>query len=320
MFQNYQMKWGYKLKTTTKFLFIALFLILPVLLSGCFTSNDISSTGEQGKDIISAEEAKQLLSEEGVVLVDAQKSSVYKKGHLVGAVNISRGDIVVLGPFPNMLAPKEKVEKVLGDRGIMNDTLVIIYDDNSNMDSARLWWTLKVYGHEKMKVVSGGRKALLKAGVKEETQIPKITPVKYMAKEKNTDYIALVTDVKAQVDNPDPGVVILDTRSQAEYDLGTIPGAVLIDFNSNNYKDGTYRSIQNIKIIYKEADIEPDQTVIMYCKSSIRAAQTFLALHNAGYRKLKVYDGAWLEWSADTSLPVQLPSNNQIESNFQDAS
>lgn len=319
MFRNYQMKWGYKLKTTSRFLFITLFLILPVLLTGCFNSPN-TSTGEQGKDIISAEEAVQLLGQEGVVLVDAQKSSVYKKGHLVGAVNISRGDIVVLGPFPNMLAPQEKIEQVLGDRGITNDTMVVIYDDNSNMDSARLWWTLKVYGHEKMKVVSGGLQALLKAGVQEETELPSITPVIYTAQSKNLDYIASVQDVKAQVDHPDENVVLLDTRSQAEYDSGTIPGSILVDFNRNNYQDGTYRSVQNIKIIYKEAGIKPDQTIIMYCKTSIRAAQTFLALHNAGYRNLKIYDGAWVEWSSDTSLPVELPSKNQVEFNFQDAS
>lgn len=306
------------MKTISKLLVISLVLLLMVLSTGCVTTT--KTAGEQGQDIISAEKAMELLNEDGVVLVDAQKSSDYKKGHLKGAINISRGDIVVLGPFPNMLAPKEKIEKVLGKSGITNDTMVVIYDNNSNMDSARLWWTLKVYGHKKMKVVSGGLQALLQAGAQQVTEVPEVTPVKYTAGDKNTELIATLEDVKKQVDDPDENVVLLDTRSQAEYDNGTIPSSILIDFHNNNYKDGTYRSIQDIHLIYREAGIDPDKTVIMFCKTSIRAAQTFLALHNAGYRKLKLYDGAWIEWSSDTSLPVQLPSKNKVEANFQDAS
>ena len=66
--------------------------------------------------------------------------------------------------------------------------------------------------------------------------------------------------------------------------------------------------------------IKPDKTIIMFCKTSIRAAQTYVALYNAGYRDLKIYDGAWVEWSADSSLPVETPSGKEAESNFQDGS
>jgi len=304
-------------KLISKFLLIV--LITLIVFTGCNSINT-ATTGEQGQEIITAGEASELLGQEGVVFIDARNSSQYKEGHIKGAVNIGRSNIVVLGPFPNMLAPKEKIEKVLGSKGISNDTTVVIYDDNNNMDSARLWWTLKVYGHEKVKVVSGGLKALLDNGQELTAEVSEVSPVTYTAKEKNTELIATLADVKAQVDNPDENVVLLDTRSQEEYNSGTIPGSILIDYQNNNYNDGTYRSIQDIHIIYREAGIDPDKTVIMYCKTSIRAAQTCLALYNAGYRNLKVYDGAWIEWSSDVTLPVQLPDNNKVEANYQDNS
>ncbi|MPN60767.1 hypothetical protein SDC9_208499 [bioreactor metagenome] len=58
----------------------------------------------------------------------------------------------------------------------------------------------------------------------------------------------------------------------------------------------------------------------MYCKTSIRAAQTYLALYNAGYRNLKLYDGAWLEWSANPNNPIQMPEGSKVEASQKDIS
>ena len=66
-----------------------------------------------------------------------------------------------------------------------------------------------------------------------------------------------------------------------------------------------------IKIQYIENNIKSKNNIIMYCKTSIRGAQTYLALYNAGYRNLKLYDGAWVEWSSMGSLPIQKPETNE---------
>lgn len=294
------------------FAVIASFFVIPT------TRTD--GTGEQGQDIISAEEALNLITEDNVALVDTQSSSDYSKEHVKGSVNISRNEITVLGPYPNMLADQEKIEKVLGESGISNNTTVIAYDNNNNMDAARLWWTMKVYGHQDVKVVSGGKQALVKAGADLTDQTNQIVATTYNAEQKNTDMIATKDDVKQQVNNPSEDTVILDVRTIEEINMGTIPGSICINYVENNYADGTFRPIKNIHLIYREAGIDPRKSIIMFCKTSIRAAQTYVALHNAGYRNLKLYDGAWVEWSSDGSLPVQMPENQEIEMNFQDAS
>ena len=128
-------------------------------------------------------------------------------------------------------------------------------------------------------------------------------------------------EIMKQIDNPGSDVVILDVRTDEEYNAGTIPGSIHIDYVKNNFNDGTYKPVQQIRILYKDAGIMPEDTIIMYCKTSIRAAETYAALYNAGYRNLKIYDGAWLEWSSDKSLPVyipEVPGNVRIE--VQDAS
>lgn len=279
-----------------------------------------SFTGETGTEIIDAKEALKLFNQENVVVVDAQNSEGYLYGHIRNSVNISRADIVIKEPVPNLLAPKQQIEEVMSSKGISNNSTVVIYDNNNNMDSARLWWTLKVYGHENVKVVSGGKKALANAGAEMTKEMPNIEPTQYSAKDKNTNMIATIEDVKSQINDPKKNVMLLDTRSKEEYDAGTIPSSVLINYVDNNYENGTYKSTSDIQTMYLDAGLIPEDTAIMYCKTSIRGAQTYLALYNAGYRNLKLYDGAWVEWSKDKSLPVQKPDNSKVEINQQDNS
>ncbi len=124
--------------------------------------------------------------------------------------------------------------------------------------------------------------------------------------------LAPQADVRAQVNEPDPNVVILDTRSIEEYTAGTIPGAICLDFAGNNFADGTYRPSRQIQIRHIEAGVDFDNTAILFCKTSIRGAQTYLALYNAGYRDLKLYDAAWIEWSGNPMNRIQVPEGSAV--------
>lgn len=309
------------MKFVSRLFSVVILLSLAILAVGCGTSNS-------GHDIIEAKQALELLRKDNVVIVAAQTpdTAVYDKEHVKESVKIDLSDVVINVPVVNMLAPKDQIEKVMGNLGISNNTTVLLYDANNNMDAARVWWTLKVYGHENVKVVSGGLKALKIANAEITSEAPTVKATKYVAKEKNKEMIATIDEVKVQVTSPDKNTILLDTRSQKENDAGTIPGSLLYEFINNDYNDGTYKSVENIKIQYIEKNIKPKNIVIMYCKTSIRGAQTYLALYNAGYRNLKLYDGAWVEWSSRGSLPVQKPNTKEnaptapTEPNSQDAS
>src|SRR6056297_2789 len=306
------------MKKLTKVLF--LLLVFAIIITGC--EADISFPGEVGKDIITADEALKIIKDEDVVVVDAQKSGDYNNQHLEGAVNIARNDITTFGPYPNMLASASKVEGSLGENGISNNTKVIIYDNNNNMDAARLWWTMLVFGHdtENMKVVSGGLNALKKEKADFTSGESEVEAVEYNAAEKDESLIATKEEVLAQANNHGEDTVILDVRTAEEVNEGIIPGAVHVNYVDNNDDNGEYYPVSYIQRYYPDNEVTPDKTVIMYCQTSIRAAQTFLALHNAGYRDLKIYDGAWIEWSADSSTPKAMPSGAPAEPSQQDAS
>ncbi|MBN1686613.1 MAG: sulfurtransferase [Spirochaetales bacterium] len=288
---------------------------LTLILAGCGPR----AAGEKNADIVDAEQALELVRD-GALLVDVQDFLRYNRAHIAGAVNVSRADIVINYPVPGLVAPPEQIEEVMSDRGIGSDTLVLAYDANANMDAARLWWTLKYYGHDSVKVVSGGLDALEAAGAEITSEVSAVVPAVFKASAPRSEMLIDMAGVREQVEDPEPGTVLIDVRSLDEYTEGTIPGSICLDYTGNNYPDGTYRPVQHIRIRYLEEGIDYNDSVIVYCVTSMRAAQTYLALYNAGYRDIKLYDGGWIEWSADPENPVQTPEEATIRATTSDIS
>ncbi len=295
----------------------ALFAALAVLVMiGCGPA----PAGEKGTEIIDAESALEWLTDGDIVLVDANNGVTYKKRHAEGAVSIPRTAIIVNEPVPNMLAPASQIEDVMGSAGIGNDTLVLIYDDNKNMDAARLWFTLKAYGHDRVKVISGGLIALAAAGAEVVTAVPSPVKASFSAGPLNRNMLISSKEIRDNVENPPAEYILIDTRSLEEFNEGTIPGSICLDFSGNNFSDATFRPVNQIRIRYLEEKIDYDNEVAIYCKTSIRGAQTYLTLYNAGYRHLKLYDGAWVEWTSNPMNPVYIPEGAALNLDAADQS
>lgn len=276
---------------------IAMIVIMASLLALTACAIDTNYPGD--KNVIEASAAIEALgTNPKVVVIDARGDEAYNKGHLAGAICLSPVALVVEAPVPMMLIDKLGFEKIMSANGIANDSIVYIYDDNGGVNASRIWWTMKVYGHEQVMIINGGASELVKAkGVLTADQ-SKLSETSYVASDANTSMIATFDEVSALAQTPVKGVKILDVRSAAEYAEGYIPGAVLYPHTKNLYKDGTFMSSRDLGLFYKDEGIEKSDTIIVYSKSSFRATQTVALLQEAGYTNLKVYDGAWLEWSS----------------------
>lgn len=288
--------------TKRRLITTALMIVLSLgLFAACSANTAYPGTG----NIIEASDV--IAQKDQAVIVDARGKEAYDNGHMAGAISLSPGAVTVEEPVKGTLAPKEQVEQVLGAAGISSDSTVYIYDDNAGVSAGRLWWVMTVYGHEKVMIVNGGSAALVRAGAELSAEATALTPTTYVAKEARADMLADFEMVKALSEAPQEGTVLLDVRSPAEYAEGYIPGAVLYPHTQNVYKDGTFMSPRDIKLFYQDAGITPDQTLILYCKSSFRATQAAAVLQEAGFDKVKIYDGAWLEWEQrmDTSAPAE---------------
>lgn len=303
------------MKKLFRLLGIVVTISLVFFVSGCANFD----FAEEGNYIVSAEKALEL-AQEGAIIIDARSSEEYGVSHVAGSVSVPMSALVVKDPYPNMLPPKSQIEEVLSESGISNDDTVLVYDNISNMDAARVLWTMEMYGHENVKVISGGLQALKDSDAEFTAEKTKLTKTTYKAKEMDKTLIAKLDYVKAQINMPNDNVVIIDTRSNEEFYAGTIPGSIHINYINNNYGDDTYKIPRDIQNTYLDKEITPDMTIILFCKTSVRAAQSYTALKDAGYKNVKVYDGAWIEYSSQSDLPTDSGSTNKPGPTSQDAS
>lgn len=283
------------LKSRKSISIITLFILVSSLLIGCV--NDTSYSGEQ--NIVEATTiADVYLNDDKSIIIDARSEEAYNNGHLKNAINLSPSELVVDKPVPATLAPKAKVERVLSALGITNDTMLYIYDDNNGVSAGRIWWTLRVYGHENVMIVNGGANSLVNLGLeltKDKTVLEKSD---YQAREANAAMMIDYDTLASIVEDENSKVKIIDVRSIAEYEAGNIPESVLYPHSNNLYKDGTFMSSRDISLFYSDKGFSKGDEIVLYCKSSFRATQAVALLEEAGFTNLKVYDGAWLEWES----------------------
>jgi thiosulfate/3-mercaptopyruvate sulfurtransferase len=277
---------------------LGLLFLVAVLVMGAFAGCAAKTTYENGTNIVEASEIAALVEQGNVVVVDARTAEEYAKGHLQGAIHLDPSELTISEPVKAMIAPKEQVEKVLGAKGISETDTVLIYDNKGSVYAGRVWWTMKAYGHENVKLINGGEASIVKAGLSLTAEVPSPAAKTYTAQELDKERYATKEEVEALIASEEENCIILDVRSAAEYSEGYVTSAVLYPHTKNYYADGTFKNTQAISLNYKDLGVEKDTLVVAYCKSSYRATVTAAMLEEAGFQKVKVYDGAWLEWSA----------------------
>ncbi|MCK8058189.1 MULTISPECIES: sulfurtransferase [unclassified Fusibacter] len=289
------------------------FLLLVIITAGCATN----STYEGARNFIEPSEVGALLSSGNVIVIDARGEEAYSKGHLDTAISLAPSALTKDAEIGGLVADQSQVEQVLSNAGIKNQDTLLIYDDNGGVNAGRVWWVLKLYGHEQVKIINGGAKGLERAALKMSAEAPKLDKTTYTAKAMDTKMIATLEDVMNSADETS-SVVLLDVRSSAEFDEGFIPGAIHYSHTENLYNDGTFKSMKTIALNYRDLSLHEDDEIILYCKSSFRATQTMALLEEAGFTNVRVYDGAWLEWQSKDMAPAEKPV--EVQPSSQDAS
>src|SRR4026208_1513699 len=125
------------------------------------------------------------LGDEGVVVGEVDENpDLYDEGHIPGAIKLHwREDLQ--DPVERDLVEKDAFEQLMGSRGISNETTIVLYGDKNNWFAAYAYWYLKIYGHEDVRIVDGGRQKWLDEGRDLGTDVPQRPSADYAARERD---------------------------------------------------------------------------------------------------------------------------------------
>jgi thiosulfate/3-mercaptopyruvate sulfurtransferase len=254
-----------------------------------------------------------------LVEVDVDTSS-YDTGHIPGAVGWHWQNELQQHPVRD-IPTKAEWEALLARSGISNDTTVLLYGDNNNWFAAFAYWLFKLYGHDDVRLIDGGRKKWFDEGRETTTDAAQVEPAQYTAQEPNTDLRATRDQVAAHLGKANAGLV--DVRSPGEYSGeliapanlpqegaqrgGHIPSAQNIPWaTAANPDDGTFKPVEQLREIYAGKGITGDKELVAYCRIGERSAHTWFVLHELlGYDNARNYDGSWTEWGSLIGAPIE---------------
>ena len=251
------------------------------------------------------------------LVIDLRPPEDFAAGHIPGAVHLDLWGVSLIDTDPAPLkAFMWMIDHLFNLRGVTGTTPVVVYDDQSGIRAARAFWFLEYFGHPGVQVLDGGFGAWVAARlpISRDAAPPAKSTWSGTPQEKT---IATWRDVQSRLGNP--GVVLLDTRTDGEYAGATvrakrggrIPGAVHVEWTRNLGPDGAFKPASELRAMYEDAGVTPDKEVITYCQGGYRAAHGYLALRLLGYPRVRNYTGSWKEWGDREELPVERPANSR---------
>jgi thiosulfate/3-mercaptopyruvate sulfurtransferase len=257
-----------------------------------------------------------------VVIVEVDEdTSAYDKNHIKNAVRIDwKKDLQ--DPVRRDFVDQAGFEALLSAKGIANDDTVILYGGNNNWFASYAYWYFKLYGHDAVKLLDGGRKKWELDSRDLVAAVPERAATTYQAKSQDTSIRAFRDDVVAAIGS----LNLVDVRSPDEFSgkllapahlpqeqsqrPGHVPSARNIPWSKNANDDGTFKSDDELKELYAEEQVDLAKDTIAYCRIGERSALTWFVLHELlGVGNVKNYDGSWTEYGSLVGVPIALGAN-----------
>ncbi len=300
-------------------------LVLVLFSLACQKEKVKSNDSIEVNYLVEAKDLKAIINQQHIKVLDFRKKEVYRKEHIVGALNIWRTDIEDASyPYKGIMASKPQIEALFGKLGIKTTDTLIVYDDNGLCEASRLWWILQNYDFKNIKMLHGGISEWKSNHGQVTTKIPEVNQSVFkLTKNPKMQYYASKEQVRDVLKS---NVVLLDTRTIDEFTGkqqkkgaakgGRLPNSMHIDWTEAvNYNGNQrFKPIEDLEIIYSKLNINKKDSIILYCHSGVRSAHTtFVLTQLLGYKNVMNYDGSWTEWSYFNDLPFESDSITLIK-------
>lgn len=246
-------------------------------------------------------------------ILDVRPAGEYEREHISGAVNLPAP--LTDDPGANrrgLPLDTQSAQALFRQAGVNGASRVVLYDDQGNRFAARVFFVLEFFGHRHVQVLNGGYRNWQRAGLETTTETASY-PAGDFTPQPNLSMIA--TSGWVDEHRNDTSVRVVDARAPAEFSGGEvrgtrgghIPGAVNIDWTSTLTPGEikTFLDPAELRKIFADSSVTPNQEVVSYCQSGMRASEVYFVLRLLGYDRVRLYDGSWQEWSADSKLPVE---------------
>src|SRR4051812_26555847 len=283
--------------------------------------------GEQGyanrEVLVSTEWVAEHLNDPKVRLIEVDvDTTAYDQGHVPGAVGFN-WSTQLSDQIRRDIPPKDQWEKLLSQAGVDADTKIVFYGDNNNWFAAFAYWIARMYGHNNVALMNGGRKKWELEQRPLTTEAASVSPTSYKAKDLDLTFRAYMQDVREYV-GASGGKALVDVRSPAEFSgeiiappglpetaqrCGHIPGASNIPWGQTVNEDGTFKSPDELRQLYAGKGITADKDVVAYCRIGERSSHSWFVLSQLlGFPKVRNYDGSWTEWGSVIGAPIDNPA------------